>query len=390
MGRRNREDKLKNKKTRRNLKTKILGVLLPLIIVIGILAGLAVSSYQNWSPPLIPKVVLRASDITIASVSFLPKTPKQILTKAVYETGRVKSGVHNFSLLVKQKTGENEERIVMSPEISGPFIKSENQIDIAGTIFLGFPSESEDSKSEVKFVEQDEYLYFKASNTPSLQNINLNKLGSDWYRIDMPKVISDARTNVRKDEEIEKTINEKLELLFDTLVSEKILEKFDIFPNEDITGRESYHYKINVDDDLLKKITEIFFSEDDRFKNVEDITLDLWVDKSDFYFSKMEISGQLTNDPISPSPNVVLQEQGLDFTLVYELHDAGADVEIEVPENAKEVDSLLGLYLLVQDEKAEDDPSVILGAVSSLGEFGANFLTIERLLHVLYLAPQSF
>ncbi len=390
MGRKSRENKSKHKTTKKYSRFKILSAVFAVVIVIVVVSTLVVSSYLSFNSPLVPRTAVRAADIVIASIPFLPKTPKQVLTKAIFETGRVKSGEHNFSLLIKQKISEKEERTVMFPKIKGPFKKSEGQVDIAGTAFLGFPSEDEDAKSEINFVEQDDYLYFQVKNVPPLQNINLNKLDSKWHKIDMTKVASDAKADIRSDEEIGETISEKMSLLFDTLASEGINQKISTSDEEDINGQLSFHYKLNLEGDLLGKIKNIFVSERE-FGNLNNVSLDLWIEKSNFYFSKLEISGELSNDPVAASSNLVLQEQGLNFELIYELRNAGEDVEIKVPEDAKEVSSLLSLYLLVQDDRSEKNPAgALLGAASGLGEFGANVLTIERLLHVLYLTPQSF
>jgi hypothetical protein len=390
MGKKSRDNKSKNKPTKKYLRFRILSAISVIVIILVALSTLIAASYLNWDSPLLPRTAVRATDVAIASVSFLPKTPKQVLTKAIFETGRVKSGEHNFSLLVKQKISEEEERAVMFPKIKGPFKKSEDQVDIAGTAFLGFPNEDEDAKSEINFVEQDDYLYFQVKNVPPLQNINLSKLDSKWHKIDMTKVASDAKANIRSDEEIGETISEKMNLLFDTLASEGINQKISTLSEEEVSGQLSFHYKLNIEEALLEKIKNIFVSEGE-FENLNNLSLDLWIDKSNFHFSKLEIKGELSNDPVAASSNLILQEQGLFFEFAYELRDAGEDVEIRAPEEAKEVSSLLSLYLLVQDDRSEKNPAgVLLGATSGLGEFGANFLTIERLLHVLYLTPQSF
>ncbi|MCH7756846.1 hypothetical protein IIC45_02050 [Patescibacteria group bacterium] len=80
----------------------------------------------------------------------------------------------------------------------------------------------------------------------------------------------------------------------------------------------------------------------------------------------------------------------LNFNVTYELLKPNLEVAIDTPESSKDLGSLLDLYLLVKADEEIDPASTILGAVSNIGEFGANFLTIERLVHVLYLAPQSF
>ena len=118
--------------------------------------------------------------------------------------------------------------------------------------------------------------------------------------------------------------------------------------------------------------------------------MDVWVAKSGMYFNKIAISGTIAGQPLSSAAAVTLKTTDLNFTLVYEISKPNEDVAITTPESPTQLSSLLDLYLLVQPPGSENAATAILGVATNLNEFGANFLTVERLLHVLYLTPQSF
>ncbi len=390
MGRKSRNKKLKGKEIKGYSRFKILSSVLFLVLILSVLSLLTISSYLSLRLPLVPKAVVRATDITIASIKFLPKTPKQVITRAFFEMGRIKSGEHNFSLELVENPGSGNEKIILSPKVFGPFKRSVGQIDLAAEINLGFPSEDQGSSSKINFVESEDYLYFQVKNLPSFQNLDLSKLGSGWHKVDMTKIASDAKASIRSDEDIEQTIKEKTKLLFDSLATEHIFQKISVLPDEKTNTRDTFHYTIVLGEEDIKKIMAVFFSEEGSLQLLTDLSLDIFIDKSKFYFNKLEIKGLILKDSISSS-SAVLNTPELGFKLIYELSKVNEDVEIGLPQDAIEIGSLFGLYLLVQGEEAEDGPAgLILGAATSLGEFGANFLTLERLLHVLYLAPSSF
>ena len=76
-----------------NLSKIFLYVLIFVTVGYGLfLAVIIASSYTGFQPPLIPKNLIRMTDSALATVPFLPKTPKQVLTRSFVATDGAKSG----------------------------------------------------------------------------------------------------------------------------------------------------------------------------------------------------------------------------------------------------------------------------------------------------------
>ena len=386
MGRKSRERKLNKPEAKKSLNFKIVIVGLILVIIVvsfGVLAG---ASYTGFGSPPIPKSAVRLADITIASFSVLPKTPNQVISKAFFETSRVNSGEHNFNLDLNQNVG-SEKKPIFSLNIVGPFKKENNQIDLAGK--ATFSLQGRKDLSTINFVETDDFAYFGLEDVPSIFGLDLSKLDG-WYKLDVTKILSDAEADVRADEEIEKTVSEKVQIILDNLNEGGAIKNLVVLPDENIDGKYSYHYQINLDETLTREMINALTQDSEGLPNFEKISLEIWIDKDNFVINKLLINGVIAPDSENPTSNVVLKAPDISFSLTYQLSNPNGEIKINPPESAKSIDSLLDLYLLVQGEDKADPASIILGAASNLGEFGANFLTVERLIHVLYLTPQSY
>lgn len=362
------------KSSRKKLITYLTGVLIIVVVII-----LIASSYLNLQ--FLPRTVIKTVDVVIASIPAVPKTPKQVLTKAFFESSRVSSGEHYFKLNILEKT-DGKEVSILTPEIKGVFEKTNDQIDFSGTVNLR-------DDSEINFVEKDDFVYFQIRNVPNFQNLDFSQFTSSWYKIDMTEVVSDTQAKVRSDKEIEDTVTEKSNKFLDLIISEGIIDKITVLVEEEINGSKSFRYKIVLDGDEVRKIGGEVFGVD--LSTLSELTIEVWVDKSKFVFNRIIFAGALSKEDVASSPLVTLQVLDVGFNLIYELRKANEKMEIEEPQDAVELESLLDLFLLTQSKSsAQSVPKQILGAVSGIGEFGANFLTVERLLHVIYIAPLSF
>ena len=384
MGKKSREKKLESEQSKKTLNPKLITYIFVPVLIVGIIGTLVASSYLNWK--ILPFGVSRVVDITIASVPFIPKTPTQILSKAYFETGRIKSGEHSFSLNVNQSSETLTEQVLFL-NISGPFRKFDDQIDFSGRASLKLSSN--EHSSEINFVEENDYIYFQMNNPPSFPNLELSGLGDNWYQLDVTKILNDSKADVRGDKEIEKTIREKTDILLRSIVSNELFERIAVLPDESIDGSGSYHFRLSFNKEETNEIVKKFIGESEG-SLLNKVSIDVWVDKSRMYFNKIAIEGTIAGQPLSSASVVTLKTTDLNFTLVYQLTKPNEDVAITTPESSNELSSLLDLYLLVQPQGDQNAAAAILGVATNLNEFGANFLTVERLLHVLYLAPQSF
>lgn len=384
MGKKNRGKKLKSEQSKKVFNPKSVTYVFVSVLIIGVISTLTAHSYLNWN--ILPFGVSRVVDVTIASIPFLPKTPTQILSKAYFETGRIKSGEHSFSLNVIQSSKTVAEQVLFL-NISGPFRKFDDQIDFSGRVSLKLsPNEH---AAEINFVEENDYIYFQMNNPPSFPNLELSGLGDTWHQLDVTKILNDSKADVRGDREIEKTIREKTDIFLRSIVTEKLFKNITLLPDELVGADESYHFRLSFNKEETKKIIKEFIGESEG-SILDEVSVEVWVAKSGMYFNKIAIGGTIAGQPLSSASAVTLKTTDLNFTLVYQLTKPNEDVAITTPESSNELSSLLDLYLLVQPEEKQNPAAAILGAATNLNEFGANFLTVERLLHVLYLTPQSF
>lgn len=388
MGRKSRKKKTESFKSKSRFSLKYIFVLVATLFIFGLLGLVVISSYTGFGSPPIPKSIVRIADIAIASSPVLPKNPSQVVAKALFETSRVDSGEHMFNLQLIQDVEGGKNNSIFSLKIAGPFTKSSNQIDLAVTANFSVPNNEGDSK--VDFIEKDDFVYLRLENVPDLFGLDLDKLQGSWYKLDITKVLSDAKASTRTDTEIEKTVSEKVRTVMDVFESERLIRNITVLPDENVDGQFSYHYKIDLNEEQTKKVLDSLSGGSEELPSIKRIAFELWIDKESFVINRLLISGILASEPERPSENVVLKLPDVNFELLYELKYPNEDIGINTPESTKDLNSLLDLYLLVQNDEETDPASAILGAVSNLGEFGANFLTIERLLHVLYLAPQAF
>ena len=111
MGRKSRRRKLNTPEAKKSLNFKIIIAGLTMIIIVGSLGLLVAASYTGFGSPPIPNSIVRLADIAIASFPALPKTPNQVVTKALFETSRVSSGEHNFNLDLNENIRGEKKKI---------------------------------------------------------------------------------------------------------------------------------------------------------------------------------------------------------------------------------------------------------------------------------------
>lgn len=387
MGRKSRKWKAEKIKVKSRFNLRII-LFLVFSVVVGFIGILVIVSYTGFGSPPVPRSLVRVVDIVIASSPLLPKNPNQILAKSLFETSRISSGEHKFSLNLTQKGGGEKEINLFSLGITGPFTKSSNQIDLAGEATIIYPGI--EGYSKIKFAEKDDFVYFYLEDTPNSFGLDFSKLQGSWYKLDITKILSDAKASTRSDEEVEKTITEKTKMIIEVIESENLMESINVLSDEVINDRNNYHFQIKFNQEQTKRLVETLSEGSDQIPDIKSISFDLWVDKSSFFLNKLSLTGIISSESKRSGDDVLVNLPDLNFNVTYELLKPNLEVAIDTPESSKDLGSLLDLYLLVKADEEIDPASTILGAVSNIGEFGANFLTIERLVHVLYLAPQSF
>ncbi|MEX0616349.1 MAG: hypothetical protein WD231_00885 [Candidatus Woykebacteria bacterium] len=346
-------------------------------ILIGLLGFLINASYLGLSVPFIPKGLARATDVSITYLPFVPKTSKQVVTRAFFEMGRIKSGEHVFNLELAEEDNGSK-KTVIAPKIVGQFREENGELDLAGEASVDGPG---GDKLKINFVEKDKFLYFKLNNVPNILGLDFTKVGEDWNKIDVDKIINQGNAKVRGDSDIKKDVKGKEDILYDTLAAEKIFEKTTVS-----SEGSSFKYQIDLGESEIDKIAKVFFPK--GLSQLKKLNLALFIDKSSYRIQKLEAIGEISSLPVSQTSGLSISAPETNFKFSYQLKEANEKLEIKAPE-AREIESLFSLYLLVQGGKKEDPANLIFGATKSLPEFGANFLTIERLIHVLYLAPLS-
>ncbi len=373
----------KEKGKRKKLNLKVLVLFIGAFFIVVILLT-ALISYSGTN--IAPKSLVRASDVIITEIPFLPKPPRQVLSRAFFEMARIKSGEHDFSLQVVGDPDTSNEKKIFSVQIAGPFAESAGELNLSGKSSLDLVGTKSTTHSQINFTDISGALYFQVKNLPDYGNLRFNRLGQGWYRIDVGKIKNDAKANVLSDKDIAASIKQKAELLLGKLSAKSISQKISVLPSEEVGGRKSRHYKIVLGGGDTKGITDVFNS--GLADSIKNLSLDFWVDKSKYYFNKVQIEG-LVSLQRSPVANVIITSPPVGFKFGYSYNNSPA-AEIAPPKSAEDVSSLTNLYLLLTSQPKNKNPlSSILDLSQNLGDFGANLLTVERLLHVLYLTPIS-
>jgi len=373
---------------------KLLVSAVALLVILFLAAGsvLVAASYLSVKVPLVGIGFQRKVDYLVASVPGIPKTTKQILTKAAQDSEKIETAKQNFELKIGSSTTSLGSLSIEARSDSMDLNNSSLEARIKGE----FGAAPQVYELDLSLTQVAEDLYFKLDKTPDAlftpYGYDLSRIKGKWYQMDAGAMKESLSADTKSDEDIQEDIEEKTEEVFDFLDEGKLFQKFQKLPDEKIASRESYHLALTLDSATLAKIFHKFMDtkvgEEEVTKIVKSAKLDLWVDKSSFFINKMETTIGFTSEATSSSFSIGPALGPIEIRAGYELSEINQKVEIKAPDGATKIGSLAELFLLVSPADAMSVQGV-LGASSATAEFGSNVIFLERLVHVVTLFPGS-
>ncbi|MCX6796336.1 MAG: hypothetical protein NTW06_02445 [Candidatus Falkowbacteria bacterium] len=345
------------------------------------------ASYTSTKLPLVSKDFQRKVDYLVASVPNIPKTPKQILIKAFEDSQKIKSARQDFKF-----SFGNDDLSLVSLEINSKV--DINDIDnvaleaiVKGEVFTGV----ERQNINLSLVEIGRDLYFKLDNIPEIPQYNLKALKGNWYKLDVEQAQNTLGTELRADEKIKDDVQEKLEEVFNFLDENKLMEKIIKLPDDKLAEGESYHLQLPIDTATFVEIFNKYYpeanvTEKEAAEVIKDIDIDLWIHKKSFFIDKFELNFVFTDQ--EGSLQVGFGSKPVELTASYELSEINREMNIEAPKNAKELEGIMDLMMIVQPTSLSPVEEV-LGISMGGSEFGSNVLFLERAIHVITLFPSA-
>lgn len=368
-----------------------LGIGILILMLLLTFSILIAASYTSFDLPLISKGVQRKVDYLVASVPLVPKTPKQILTKAFEDSRNIKTAKETFSLLLQ--SGE-EELVSVTIEAKLDTNDLDNvafEAQIEGKISQG----SQEATVAIDLVEKGNNLFFKIDEVPTLPGYDLGSLSGKWYRIDLEKAGEEIDAQVLEDASIKSDVEEKIEEILNVLDETNIFGKIKKLPDGKVADRDNYHLSYLAETSDLVKIfqkllPEASIDKNEIEKSFGDTKIDLWVDKKTYFINQAETSFKLIEITDGATLQVVPISQQLEVKASYTLSGINEPVKIEAPKNAQNIDSFIELLMMTQPTSSNLLlQESILGVSTQTIEFGSNVLFYERLLRVLTLFPNT-
>ncbi|HEX7456106.1 MAG TPA: hypothetical protein VF303_01395 [Candidatus Nanoarchaeia archaeon] len=361
------------------------------LILILFLAStsLVAASYLSFKLPLVSKSFQRKVDYFVASVPGIPKTPKQILAKALEDSQNIQTSTEDFDLSVRSGGDLLIAMRIKSKIDTRDLSNVLLQADIQGEIFQGRGS----VKLTVSIIEIGDDLYFKLEQTPSIPGYDLSGLVGGWYKINLTEAGSSIGASGLDDEKIRSDVSEKLEETFDFLDENELFKEIRKLSDEKVAGRSSFHLQLVVDSGTLTKFlreltSESQIDEAEVADTFEKVKFDMWVDKKAFFINKLEIITNLKGYAATSNLKLIPKTESFEAKLSYTLSDINKPIKIQPPKDAQELKSFFELLLKVQPSTSALQESV-LGVSTVTSKFGSNILFYERLLHVVTLFPGS-
>lgn len=368
-----------------------LGVGILILMLLLTFSILIAASYTSFDLPLVSKGVQRKVDYLVASVPFVPKTPKQILTKAFEDSRNIKTAKETFSLLLQSG---DEELVSVTIEVKLDTNDLDNialEAQIEGKISQG----GQEATVAIDLVEKGNNLFFKIDKVPTLPGYDLGALSGKWYRIDLEKAGEEIGAQVLEDASIKNDVEEKIEEILNVLDETNIFGKIKKLPDGKAVGRDNYHLSYLAETSDLVKIFQKLLPKASIDKNeIEkvfgDTKIDLWVDKKTYFINQAETSFKLIEIADGATLQVVPISQQLEVEASYTLSDINEPIKIEVPKKAQNIGSFIELLMMTQPTPSNLLlQEAILGVSTQTIEFGSNVLFYERLLRVLTLFPNT-
>ncbi len=352
-------------------KQKLSLIKIILISITLLFAGLLLLSYSNFYPPFVGKQYIFALDNFVGSIPFIPKTPKQIVTRSLYPDKKLSSYKAEGKVVLKGNSRDQISLVFSGKVNKAAQFGSESSQNVKGQV-------TGELRGEIDFqtVESNENFYFRTLGNLGIEDFDPTLLGQDWYQIDRDKFQASLGVEIKKDAEIAIDIAEQAKKLQNDVVGENIFSKLRESKIVNIKNQNYFQYKFTVSEKILNGANPL------SGYSLKQPVLTLLINKKTFYLEKWQIDAEVV------AKNNTGQKEKMSLKIEYQIFEINKKQKIEIPKNNKTISHPVELSLAF-DGKDEGDNEALLAATEKAIDRGQNFLTIERILKVTLLLPKA-
>ncbi len=315
--------------------------------------------YNQTSPRIFGKTIVYSIDNLAASISFLPKTSRQVLVRAALVQKNLSSYKVDFSLKVSTEAFD-----IVDIESQGFVANAGNKnsqiaSNTKGQIFL-----PEKVEFDFDTYSTAEKILFKVNNEIDIYGVNTKNF-KGWYEMDVESLKRDLKVDIKSESEIIKDVNSQLETILDGQFKNSGIKLGETSKD----GKTYFEVKTVLSDNPISKT---FVSPTDN----RDTDLVLLINKDTFQLDHLSLNS--------------VENAETKFVFQYSLSEHNKRTVLTKPEQTQKINNPVELYLLLKGEDKPDTNDLLSALGGEVKEVTTTLLTIERLTKVLLLLPKSF
>jgi hypothetical protein len=394
------------------IRRVVLAVVITLIFL-GVFGPvtLVLASYSGWDLPLVPKGVMRFVDNSIASAPLLPKTPKQILTRALFKTNEIDTAYQKASFKMDYSGVSPSESFEFFFDLEGPFDATQPEDSkYKATVKGGYKLGGEKLDLKFAFIQIGNDLYFNLKKAPDILKLygyNFSSVQNKWYKFNYSELQGQLSTTSESDEEVKKESEDQLAKFIEIIEERQLLKKFEMLPDEKVGDKNSYHLKLALTSrdvrSLILDFSEEFgsvYGDTDTSQDIASLTqvtnylknttLELWVTKKDFIVNKADFKTSLVLPSSVYSSSLIGKSLTMNFQFGYSLEQINEPQKIDPPAKFKDIDDPMEFFMKIYDPSdglLYSQPTSVLGATTV--NVPTNVVTITDLAKAIYFLGPS-
>lgn len=329
------------------------------VLVVGLIALLfpVWLTYSESSPKFLDRKIVYSVDNVFAQVPFLPKTSRQVLSRAFY----LSRNLDSYKIDAIISLGEDNLKLVdikVAGTVENPAQEgSVSQTKVQGKILLG-----KETAFDFETYNLGKELYFKINKGLEATGFDSKNL-QGWYQLDLDQMGKDLKVDIKGEDGIAKDIHKQLQSYLDMVEGKETTQI------EEISRDGQKYFEIEA---LLEKdpLSSSLYpaTEPTKTKAI------LLVKKDSFLIDEIKLE----------------QVEGSGFRLVYRISDQNKKPELKKPESAIKINNPVELYLLVNKNPQPSANALLQAVGGEAKELVTTLLTIERLTKVALILPRSF
>ncbi|MCH7552145.1 hypothetical protein IIB49_02030 [Patescibacteria group bacterium] len=246
-----------------------------------------------------------------------------------------------------------------------------------GSIEGKLHQEGTDITFEAAYRVVDDKIYINVITFPvfyiqaftGIDDLALEKLRNQWIEFETKNLFPD-KTNLEREEKLEKTIQNLQKNAKELLEEEELLTDLTYLSDETLEGTRTYHLSFTVKNEgILKLVTKAILREAssevspynfqlleatfaETFGKIEDIPVEIWVGKNDFLLYRIRVEkdfdiGKTVETPLS-------LQRVISFVFQIDMAYSNKPLNIQAPENTKTLQEISSSSFIEARSNAKD------------------------------------